>query len=798
MPQLTIGLTEPTIFLRRSNEVTASGRRRQMSSDAPPAVLRGLLTLKLTAPMKIKDIKVFLEGKTVTEWPEGIGPRHNQFEDETQILAANATVFKAQERSADFTRRTRSLGPGVFPSHESDDSDDEGQSRGRTRHLSQQPSVASVSSSRSQTPERRRQRRGISMDQWGRHGYPAVEESAHFVPSPMYTAEELPEQPSQALEVLRNALQASTNHLIPAPGQISRDGRRLSRPNTSNSRSRPASMQRSTLPFADLSPSPSRLESRIDEHTEETSPNRIVSGPSPATSPVTTRRPSFTQSIAGTSSPRTLTSSEFSPPLSPRISASEDHLSKSKQKRFSFSAAWQDVKDKITLPSVRRPNFAHDLPTISALTPRSATSHTPLPANVPLRDISRGRIPPQRETSRGRAPPVRESSRGRDQTVIGKLGGVLGLEDGNENWEELRKGTYNWPVSFTIPADSPPSLRCDYGTVKYRLCAEVNRPGAFHGKLTASADVTVIACPGEDDTEESESIVVEREWEQQLRYLIVISGKSFPIGGTIPLHITLMPMSKMSLYRINVVLEEKVSYFAHGRAEARHEPIRRQLLLGLRHPDKHSPLLPIFSNSADAASSSVLAPFVEADNVSEVAEHLLTLAGPWAVHFTMKVPNCTTKIHFTNKYSNAKISVSHVIKVTLRVDRGDGDVDAKGKRKQFDIIIECPVQLLSCRCNSEWINLPTYSSFPLDTQQQSHGCVCRANIEANGSQVQPNGLHDDMTFDMNVPLGRLPVSRPPLSNSSTTTPPNAEVAERSEQFARLVAGAESAAGETPP
>lgn len=67
MHQLSISLTEPTIFLRRSSDITAAGRERQVSADTPPAVLRGVLTLKLTNPMKIKDIQVFLEGKS--GWP---------------------------------------------------------------------------------------------------------------------------------------------------------------------------------------------------------------------------------------------------------------------------------------------------------------------------------------------------------------------------------------------------------------------------------------------------------------------------------------------------------------------------------------------------------------------------------------------------------------------------------------------------------------------------------------------------------------------------------------------------------
>jgi hypothetical protein len=74
-------------------------------------------------------------------------------------------------------------------------------------------------------------------------------------------------------------------------------------------------------------------------------------------------------------------------------------------------------------------------------------------------------------------------------------------------------------------------------------------------KLVAHAEVTLISCPGEDDTEERENIVVERQWDEQLRYFITISGKSFPIGGTVPITLVMMPLSKVKIYRITVMLE---------------------------------------------------------------------------------------------------------------------------------------------------------------------------------------------------------------------------------------------------
>jgi hypothetical protein len=65
----------------------------------------------------------------------------------------------------------------------------------------------------------------------------------------------------------------------------------------------------------------------------------------------------------------------------------------------------------------------------------------------------------------------------------------------------------------------------------------------------------VISTPGDEDTEETENIIIERYWESQLQYLISISGRSFYIGGTIPLYFTMMPIAKVKVHRISVYIE---------------------------------------------------------------------------------------------------------------------------------------------------------------------------------------------------------------------------------------------------
>jgi hypothetical protein len=63
---LSISLIDPIVFLRGVD--FSSGRHE----NAPPSILRGLLTLRLTKPTRISSIRVELIGHSVTTWSEGI------------------------------------------------------------------------------------------------------------------------------------------------------------------------------------------------------------------------------------------------------------------------------------------------------------------------------------------------------------------------------------------------------------------------------------------------------------------------------------------------------------------------------------------------------------------------------------------------------------------------------------------------------------------------------------------------------------------------------------------------------
>lgn len=130
---LQIRLTEPVIFLRGpSTGLDFRGRPQVVRQDAPPAMLRGLLTLRLSKPTRIRKIDIKLEGKARTEWPEGehlkeypgsargltkegIGPRRLETYEEHRLINESTVFYTYKHQSASRSRsqrRATSVGPG--------------------------------------------------------------------------------------------------------------------------------------------------------------------------------------------------------------------------------------------------------------------------------------------------------------------------------------------------------------------------------------------------------------------------------------------------------------------------------------------------------------------------------------------------------------------------------------------------------------------------------------------------------------------------------------------------------------
>lgn len=82
------------------------------------------------------------------------------------------------------------------------------------------------------------------------------------------------------------------------------------------------------------------------------------------------------------------------------------------------------------------------------------------------------------------------------------------------------------------------------------------------------------------------------------------------------------------------------------------------------------------------------------DQTTEAAAHLLSPDGPWHLRGTIKLPE--EMVHISTKHPASNTIIRHCLKFVLRVERGDeDDLDSKGNKKQYDIIVEMPIVVLS-------------------------------------------------------------------------------------------------------
>ena len=121
-------------------------------------------------------------------------------------------------------------------------------------------------------------------------------------------------------------------------------------------------------------------------------------------------------------------------------------------------------------------------------------------------------------------------------------------------------------------------------------------------------------------------------------------------------------------------------------------------LLALKYPKKDGPpLLPLSTDDPEAFKQSPLQEVLgPEDDVSDVVSSFIG-PGPWTIRKDLHLPKSEGTLHTTNKNMRSNISVSHMLKIIFRVERGDDSaVDPQtGKRKLFDIVVQTPVHILS-------------------------------------------------------------------------------------------------------
>ena len=148
-----------------------------------------------------------------------------------------------------------------------------------------------------------------------------------------------------------------------------------------------------------------------------------------------------------------------------------------------------------------------------------------------------------------------------------------------KGYKIFQPGTYEYSFELPIDHHQLETTKLQYGSVKWELEATVERAGAFKPNLRGTKEVPIIRVPDQLSLEMTEPISISRQWEDQMHYDIVISGKSFPIGSKIPIAFKLTPLAKIQLHKLKVFVTESVEYWTNDRRVTRKDPGRKILLL---------------------------------------------------------------------------------------------------------------------------------------------------------------------------------------------------------------------------
>ncbi|KAI9790811.1 MAG: hypothetical protein M1816_004769 [Peltula sp. TS41687] len=356
---------------------------------------------------------------------------------------------------------------------------------------------------------------------------------------------------------------------------------------------------------------------------------------------------------------------------------------------------------------------------------------------------------------------------------LAHLKGLSKSEGGNNNGPSVGHKGYrafypgDYIYNFELPLDSrlPETIDVELGRVKYELEASVERAGAFRANVGGSKEVTLVRAPGENSLEHVEPIAINRTWEDQLHYDIVISGKSFPLGAQVPIAFKLTPLAKVQCHLIRIYLTETIEYFCSNKTVHRLEPTRKVLLLEKRADGLSVSTFPGSSvrflsgggvdQDAREASSRGVEP-VGHGNTSLLGnlngEHNV---GPTELEFNVQLPNCQSwydpekspRIHFDTTFSN--IQVHHWIKIVMRLSK-PGQPNSN-KRRHFEISIDSPLHILSCQVTQANITLPAYTS--VSGNASAPGATGSSSCRCFSSTRQPRS--DGITTQVSVPDGNI-------------------------------------------
>ncbi|CAB4420999.1 unnamed protein product [Rhizophagus irregularis] len=286
---------------------------------------------------------------------------------------------------------------------------------------------------------------------------------------------------------------------------------------------------------------------------------------------------------------------------------------------------------------------------------------------------------------------------------------ILRRSSSTSKFNLIPAGIHKYPFELFIPGNVPETIDTERGLVHYKLSATAIRSG-LSPNLHVSQYVPIIRTILEERN--SEGTAISSDWNNQLGYEITIPKKAYPIGDSIDIDLKLKPRSKnINIAGIKIQMEEESVFKTKGQKSTDSRTLlvhkvnnfAEQILIS----DKN---VSINNNNIQEGTSSS-AQIIQDDDELFYHKNIL-----------LPIPKCSSPIYFS--YKSPSINISHHLKIIFTI-KSDNNEDGKKKKKKYDIKVDIPITLLSCRCAEDLPQYeddsPSYESPPSYEQSTNDG-----------------------------------------------------------------------------
>ncbi|CAD6443913.1 1b3bce51-5617-4aa5-8b1d-a78fb18bc6e4 [Sclerotinia trifoliorum] len=377
-----------------------------------------------------------------------------------------------------------------------------------------------------------------------------------------------------------------------------------------------------------------------------------------------------------------------------------------------------------------------------------------------------------------------------------------------KGYKTFHPGVYEYTFEMPIDNNSPETTKLPDASVKWQVEAMVERASAFRPNLMGIKEVPVIRTPSIESLELVEPISISRNWDDQLHYDIMISGKSFPLGSRIPIAFKLTPLAKVQIHKIRIYVTESIDYSSNGNTYNRKGKSPKKILLFEKLAGQ--PPSSEYSNSemrvlrggeltveeravARATAqrererlarqlNTAVEPLPEESNniLGDLDLGLDHFACPTELELSVQLPTCemmekdkTKRLHHDCSWKNAR--VHHWFKIAMRISRKDPDDPSGKKRRHFEISIDSPFTILSCQASQMHMALPAYCDLGGPSFRYPGDRLCGCPNAASAELPPISAPRDSSLDNLEQSHGQSTIARPETAEP-LTRPPQAHLA----------------------